>query len=189
MAAIDEANRRLNHVELVYRPGERPLATKIFELFGFKVRDRGGPWVFAYIDPATSDMSNNAFYASEMTAEQWALEQALTAAVAPADGADTPLAAAARGYVDKLKRDPQFSMHFGIRYRERADFDAALDRIRAADDDPELRGRIGLSAVFMPDAPGAMATNMIQAFVHNDVIASGLLAFDQHIELQWHLPG
>lgn len=40
----------------------------------------------------------------------------------------------------------------------------------------------------MPNAPAAIATNMIQAFVHNDVIASGLQAVDQPIQLQRHLP-
>jgi len=29
---------------------------------------------------------------------------------------------------------------------------------------------------------------MTQAFVRTDVIASGLLAFGQHIELQWQVP-
>jgi len=29
---------------------------------------------------------------------------------------------------------------------------------------------------------------MIQAFVHTDVMASGLLTFGQHIELQWQVP-
>jgi hypothetical protein len=28
---------------------------------------------------------------------------------------------------------------------------------------------------------------MVQAFVRTDVIASGLLAFGQHVELQWQL--
>ena len=29
---------------------------------------------------------------------------------------------------------------------------------------------------------------MIQAFVRTDVVAAGVLAFGQHVELQWHLP-
>ncbi len=29
---------------------------------------------------------------------------------------------------------------------------------------------------------------MIQAFVRTDVVSAGLLAFGQHVELQWHLP-
>ena len=75
-----------------------------------------------------------------------------------------------------------------VKFHERDDFDAALDRVRGADDDPELSGRVTLSAVCHPDDPGAYAPNMIQAFVRTDVVAAGLLAFGQHVELQWHLP-
>ncbi len=60
--------------------------------------------------------------------------------------------------------------------------------MRAADADPELTGRVALSGVFHPDEPGAAAPNMIQAFVRTDVVAAGVLAFGQHVELQWHLP-
>jgi len=51
-----------------------------------------------------------------------------------------------------------------------------------------LAGRLALSAVCHPDDPGTYAPNMIQAFVRTDVVAAGLLAFGQHVELQWHLP-
>jgi hypothetical protein len=123
-----------------------------------------------------------------VTAEQLALEQALAAAIAsPRDDRDH-VGAAARGYLSRLQAEPQSSFHFGIRYHDRDDFDATLERIRAAATDPELGGRVDLLGVYLPDAPGAYAPNMIQAFVRTDVVAAGLLAFAQHIELQWHLP-
>ena len=77
VASDRDATRRLNHVEMVYRPGERELARRVFELLGLRVSDDGGTWMFARIDPAIGDVANNACYASEMTPEQWALEQAL----------------------------------------------------------------------------------------------------------------
>ena len=77
VASDQDAVRRLNHVEMVYRPGERELATRVFELFGMRVLDNGGTWMFAHVDPAIGDAANNACYASEMTPEQWVLEQAL----------------------------------------------------------------------------------------------------------------
>jgi hypothetical protein len=184
--------RQLNHVEMVYRPGERELAARVFELLGLRVIDHGGEWFFSLVDPAVADVANNACYASQVTAEQWALEQALATTIEAADDAGTGDAAvvgsAARAYLDRLRAEPQRSFHFGIRYYERADFDATLDRIRAADDDPELAGRVALSGVYHPDEPGALAPNMIQAFVRTDVVSAGLLAFGQHVELQWHLP-
>jgi hypothetical protein len=186
MTTITETGHRLNHVEMVYRPGERALAGRVFELLGMRVLDRGGTWMTALVDPDVADFSNNACYASEVTPEQWALEQTLASAIANDD--DSRVGDAARGYLDRLRTEPQRSFHFGIRFHSRDDFDATLDRVRAADTDPELAGRVALSRVFHPDEPGAAAPNMIQAFVRTDVVAAGVLAFGQHVELQWHLP-
>jgi hypothetical protein len=188
VASDRDAARRLNHVEMVYRPGERELTTRVFELLGLRVSDNGGPWMFARIDPAIGDVANNACYASEMTAEQWALEQALARALAADEDESRGVGPAALGYLDRLRGEPQRSFHFGIRLFDRDDFDATLDRIRAAEREPELAGRVELINVYHPDEPGAYAKGMIQAFVRTDVVAAGLLAFGQHVELQWHLP-
>src|SRR4051794_4375019 len=185
MTTITETGHRLNHVEMVYRPGERALAGRVFELLGMRVLDRGGTWMTALVDPDVADFSNNACYASEVTPEQWELEQSLASAIT--SDADR-VGDAARGYLARLRDEPQRSFHFGIRFLERDDFDAALDRVRTADD-VDLAGRVSLVRVFHPDEPDAAAPNMIQAFVHTDVVAAGLLAFGQHVELQWHLPG
>ncbi len=185
MTTITDTGHRLNHVEMVYRPGERALTGRVFELLGMRVLDRGGTWMTALVDPDVADFSNNACYASEVTPEQWELEQALAGVIA---GDDAGVGHAARAYLDRLHSEPQRSFHFGIRFHSRDDFEATLDRVRAADDEPELAGRVTLSGVFHPDEPGAAAPNMIQAFVRTDVVAAGLLAFGQHVELQWHLP-
>ena len=179
--------RQLSHLEMVYRPGERELATRVCELLGLRVTDGGGPWLYAHVDPEVGDVATTACYASEMTPEQWALEQALTAVISADDG-DAGAGSAAVAYLSRLQVDPQRSFHFGIRVTDRDDFDATLERIRAADADPDLAGRVSLTGVFHPDDPGALARGMIQAFVRTDVIAAGLLAFGQHIELQWPLP-
>jgi hypothetical protein len=185
MTTVTDTGHRLNHVEMVYRPGERALAGRVFELLGMRVLDRGGTWMTALVDPELGDFSNNACYASEVTPEQWALEQTLADAIR--DDADD-VGATARAYLERLRSEPQRSFHFGIRFHSRDDFDATLDRVRAAETDTELGGRVGLSGVFHPDDPGAAAPNMIQAFVRTDVVAAGVLAFGQHVELQWHLP-
>ena len=148
--------------------------------------------MFARVDPTVADVANNACYASEVTPEQWTLERSLASAMAePEDqaaAADTEVGAAARAYVDRVRRAPQRSFHFGIRYLEREDFDATLDRVRAAESDPELAGRVALLGVYDPSEPGALAPGMFQAFVRSDVVAGGLLTLGQLVELQWHLP-
>ena len=69
-----------------------------------------------------------------------------------------------------------------------AEIVAGAGSFRGATAEDDLSGRVALSGVYYPDEPGAYAPNMIQAFVKTDVVASGLLAFGQHIELQWHIP-
>jgi hypothetical protein len=191
--------RRLNHMEMQYRPGERALAGRVFELLGMRVVDDGGEWLFAFVDSTVDDYQNNACYASEVTPEQLALERVLDAAIdvdpdhpsdveSPGPSMEAGLGTVARQYLRRIHDEPQRTFHFGIRYYRRDDFEAALDRIRGAAAEDDLVGRVELSGVYYPDDPGTYAPNMVQAFVKTDVVASGLLAFGQHIELQWHVP-
>ena len=154
VASDRDAVRRLNHLEMVYRPGERELATRVFELLGMRVLDNGGPWMFAHVDPTIGDTANNACYASEMTPEQWAFEQALATAIATEDDDTSGVGAEAAGYLARLRGEPQRSFHFGVRLFERDDFDATLDRIRDAANDPELAGRVELIGVYHPRRAG-----------------------------------
>ena len=185
MTSERETTRQLNHVELVYRPGERELARRVFELLGMRVVDNGGEWMLALIDPCVGDASNNACYASQVTPEQWTLEQSLASVMV---SGDSEVGTAAQAYADKVQAEPQHSFHFGIRYLEREDFDATLDRFRGSATDPQLAGRVSLLGVYDPSEPGAYAPGMFQAFVRTDVVAGGLLALGQLVELQWHLP-
>jgi hypothetical protein len=179
------SDRFLNHVELVYRPGERELAKRVLSLFGCNVVDRGGTFFSAMVEPTVSDFVNNALYASEMTPEQAELEAALTGALA--GGAP---AAAGDAYRSHLRAVPQRSCHFGIRWPELDALESQLEHIaETGRDDPDLAGRVGVSAVFRPGEPGSITETMVQAFVHTDVLASGLVLFGQHVELQWHVPG
>jgi hypothetical protein len=181
----DGGARRLNHVELLYRPGERGLAARVFELLGFRTVDRGGTFFTAFVEPGESDFANNAVYASEVTDEQWALERALATAV----GTDDDVGVAARAYLARLQKEPQRSFHFGVRYPSVEALDATLARIAAVgESDPGLVGRIGVSGVFRPGDPGSYTDTMVQAFVRTDVVAAGILAFGQHIELQYQIP-
>jgi hypothetical protein len=183
-ATTDEA-RHLNHVELLYRPGERELALRVFEILGFRPVDRGGTFFTAFVEPGEADFANNAVYASEVTEEQWALEQALAAALED----DGDVGSTARAYLGRLGKEPQRSFHFGIRYPSLDALDATLGRIDAVGDtDPGLAGRVSVSGVFRPGDPGAYTDTMVQAFVRTDVVAAGLLAFGQHVELQYQLP-
>ncbi len=182
---MQPAAQQLNHVELVYRPGERALAARVLELLGCRVMDTGGTFLSAFVDAGTDDFLNNALYASEVTPEQWELDRSLLESLDRADD----LGSAGRAYLDRLAQEPQRSFHFGIRYPDLEQLEATLAKIDAAGrDDAELAGRVAVSGVFRPGDAGAYTDLMVQAFVKTDVIASGLLALGQHVELQWHLP-
>jgi hypothetical protein len=177
--------KHLNHVELLYRPGERELSQHFLSLLGLRPVDRGGTWYTALIEPDLADFANNTLYASEMTAEQQALERALAGAMEQVH----ELRVASDAYEARLRREPQRSAHFGIRYPTLELLEEAADRVAAAGrDDPRLAGRVGVSGIFRPGDPGAATDTMVQAFVRNDIIAAGLLTHGQHIELQWQLP-
>ncbi len=101
----DTGRRQLTHVELLYRPGERALAAKLFRLLGCVPVDSDGVWFTSFIDPdAGRDYSNNVCYASEMGAEQWRLEAALVGAAAT-ERAE---------YVAHLRKEPQRSPHLAF---------------------------------------------------------------------------
>jgi len=181
---VTQLTRLLNHVELVHRPGERELAKEVFELVGCTPLDSGGEFVSNMVVPMTENRPDNVLYVSEVTPEQWALEEALGAAL----NEDTPLRSASQAYLARLKREPQRAFHFGIRCEDRAAWEEILDGIRAIPETrPHLKERLVVSGVFFPGDPGAYSQRMAQAFLWTDVVASGLLTIGQHIELQWHL--
>jgi len=177
------ARRLLNHMEFVYRSGERELAVAVFELLGFSVRDDGGEFLAASVDPLAPDIIDNACYASQVTAQQWAFEEQLAKAL----GSPDALGRAYSGYHGLLKSEPQRAMHFGMHTSTLEDLEAVVERVRGVGKTrPELEGRISVSGTFYPGKPGSLAPNIVQAFFYTDVIASGLLTVGQHIEIHWY---
>jgi hypothetical protein len=168
---------QLNHVELVYRPGERELAKRLFSLLGLEPTDSGGQFLSIRVAPNDEDGLNNVLYASEVTAEQLQLDQAMGPVL------DGP----GRMYLDRMAREPQRSSHFGIRYDDTDAYERMLRAIdEAGSNDRQLAGRVRLAGVFRPGDPGSYANTMTQSFVWTDVVAAGLLSLGQHIELQLH---
>lgn len=173
--------RQLTHAEFVYRPGERHLAAAFFEVLGCRASDRGGEFFSSFVDPGRADYARNVFYASEVTPEQWRLEQSIQAD-------DGPVGSGRAAYVDRLRREPQRSFHLGFEVPTEADLNRILDAVRTASvEHPLLAGRVAVAGVYRPGDPGALAPNMVQAFIWTDVVAAGLLSLGQHVEVQWHL--
>lgn len=181
--------RLLNHVELVYAPGERALARALLEALGLRVLDpqvdptppalgpAAGPYLIVYVDDGDDDLIDNVVYASEASAEQWALESALRARI----DEDADLQARLDDHRAAYARLPQAMTHVGIAYASTEEVREAVGRLAA---DPALADRTTRSAVFEPGDPGSVDDRVTQAFVYTDVLAVGLLLGGQQFELQ-----
>jgi hypothetical protein len=175
--------RMLHHVAAMYAPGERAEARALFEVLGCEVFESGSPFLLARIGPARPGIGESWVFASEVTPEQWRLEETLRS---ECEGG--VLAGPANDYVHRLRTDPQHACHFAIRYPSGAEFDATLERLEhVAEHAPALAGRVSISGVYRPGDRGAQSATQTQAFVYTNVVASSVLAFGQHIELQWEV--
>ncbi len=180
----DYEGNLLNHIEALYRPGERDLALALVEALGCSVSDTGfsgdGPESFLAIhpNPADPDIRNNAFYISPMRPEQ----QALEASLARLASDDEELRAALEGYRGAARTLPFGVSHFGLRYASEDALVAAVDKVRETLSE-RLGGRLHVR-VFDPRQGERSGAQVVQAFVYQDVIVSGSFTYGQLIELQ-----
>jgi hypothetical protein len=130
---------------MVYRPGERHLVTKLLTALGCTVIDTGATHLGISVNFTDDFPRNNALYASEVTPEQWALEQLLQQAL---EGG-SPLSGAYAGYEEKFRHHPQMTSHFGIRSPSFEAVEEIVSHLQK-DLDPELRGRVQFKGGFPP---------------------------------------
>ncbi|MBW2424328.1 MAG: hypothetical protein JRG86_08770 [Deltaproteobacteria bacterium] len=186
--------RMLNHVELVYPPGERRLARLLLECLGFRVVDpqkdpvpeelgpAAGPYLIVFLDREDESVFDNVIYASEVREEQWRFESAIRDRLKK----DEKLAELHEGLRDAFANIPQAMTHFGVAFPSADEVEQAMKRIAAT---PELEGRVSLSKLYVPGGEGSADDRVAQGFVYTDVISAGLLCGGQQIELQVRLDG
>lgn len=174
----------LNHLEMLYRPGERALAVSLCEALGWSVIDTdqrtdvGSTYMIVRFEPSDSNYLDNVMFLSEVRPEHSAVERAFAAALAT----DQELQRAVETYAAKARTRPYGIPHFGVRYRTFDDLEGVLDQLESRLT-PELRPRVAYDAI-RPGDPRALVDNLIQAFVYTDVICTGLFGLGQVIELQ-----
>lgn len=176
----------LNHVEALYRAGDRDIAIELGGVLGCIVVDtgidagQGSTFLAVHPNPDDLDVDNNAFYISEITPQHAAVEEALEAA----QGVDAELRARVAEYHEKALNWPFSVPHFGLRYQTEAEIEAVAQRLERASD--RLKARVGLK-IIRPGDEGAL-TLFTQGFVHQDVVVSGSFLLGQLIELQYQAP-
>jgi hypothetical protein len=169
----------INHVEMIYRPGEREAARALFECMDFAVSDFG-PWLVVSVDPDSANGIDNVMYASEPVPAQQRFEDELEKALA----ADEKVRAALAHYRDVRVAHPHYNFHFGASVPTLENWKERVAKVEdAIATDPLLKGRVTFS-VFNPGDPGAVGT-AYQAFVLTDILATGTLQTGLIFELQW----
>lgn len=182
----DYTGRMLTHVETLYRPGERELAVEIAEALGCAVTDTGfkgdsdETFLAVHPNPGDRNVGANVFYMSQMTPEQHRLEQRL-ARLGEEDSAFRADLDAFRG---KARSRPFGVPHFAIRYDSAEAIEAAAAKIEG-ELAPKLGDRLHFR-IYRPGDSDAAGGDVIQAFLHQDVIVSGSFLHGQLIELQAH---
>jgi hypothetical protein len=175
----------LNHVEMVYRPGDREAAQAFFETLGFAVSDLpGGPWLVIRVDPDADFDGDNVMYANEPTPAQRNFEAALERALEN----DSELAETLDRYRSIRRAHPQYVFHFGASLPTHEEWEARLEQLQeAARSHPLLKGRIDIK-VSEPGIPGALGP-LSQAFVYTDILAAGPFASSGLLfDMQWKPP-
>jgi hypothetical protein len=177
--------QRITHSECIYAPGDGDLVKALFVALGFAVKNaEGHPYIIAHVDPDVLDVMSNVIYASELTPTQRAFEKTLQETLA----SSKEFRQATENWEKDFRDDPQRSVHFGFQYESRESFQATVDRLREASGPGKpLEGRLLVTGVYFPGDDLSITETMAQAFVWTDVMASGILTFGQHLELQWHI--
>ena len=174
----------LNHVEVLYQRGERELAMELTRMLGCtpiptpQMNETGSTYICVHPDDEDRDGMNNVLYLSEIRAPQHDLEQCLREKFA----ADDELSDRVQAYRHKAEHLPYGIPHFGLRFPSFESIEPVLERLESCSD-PAMKDRVKLLAI-RPGDPEALTSNLIQAFVYTDIIATGLFCLGQVIELQ-----
>jgi hypothetical protein len=174
----------LSHLETLYRPGERDLATDLVEALGCTVADTGfkGDGVDTFLavhpNPEDRDPQKNVFYMSQVRPEQLLVEERLK----EFSNADVEFAALLEGYRQAARTKPFGVPHFALRYTSRQEIEAVATRIESLSN-KNLKHRIHLRIFYPGDEDVAVGT-LIQGFIYQDIVVSGSFLMGQIIELQ-----
>lgn len=174
----------LNHLEAVYRPGDRELAKEFFGVLGLVVKEfsftSNSPSQMFAVHPeeADQDITNNIIFLHQMSPAHAEFD----ALVRERCQSDPALAEAHARFRETMQAAPGGTPHFGLRFRSMKALDAVTERLRTQVSNA-LRDRVTVSALPpYPARPGV--PNIRQVFVYTDVVTTSPAGYGQLIELQ-----
>jgi hypothetical protein len=169
----------LNHLETLYRPGDRELALELVEALGLTTVDTGfATYVAVHPNGEDRNRLNNVMFLSEMLPQQAEIEAVIAQRIA----ADPALRAAIESYRDKARTEPFGIPHFGLRYPSAEALAPVLDKLGRLS--PALKERVTVNELPPMEVPVEGFPDVKQVFVYTDVFTAGGAAYGQMIELQ-----
>ncbi|MFG2961001.1 hypothetical protein ACGF5O_45685 [Streptomyces sp. NPDC048291] len=203
----------LGHLALHFRPGERALATRFFELLGARVQEFPNqfseePLYVIAMDRDTPARADNIVYLFALKPAQLELETVIAKQLGlGTDDAHPALTA----FLDQRARWPESYLHFGLHYSRLEDLEAAVTGLRAEvaahpefasriqglqvlkargeDGDREIDERMAASAVFSQTEEYAYGRHGAQVHIRTDLFATGLSLFGSVVELDFVFTG
>lgn len=199
----------LGHLAVHFRPGERELATRFFQLLGARVREFPNPLstepiYLVAMNSAEPDRASDVLFLMALKPAQAELEEAISAALRVGATEEHSALAAFREHRNEWMES---YLHFGLVFDSLEELEAAVGRLHAeVDNDPvfgarikdlrvlrargdaEIAARMDESELFA-DAEHAYGRNTVQVHVRTDLFATGLAMFDSVVELDYVFTG
>jgi len=203
----------LGHAAVHYRPGERELATRFFQLLGARIREFPNalspePLYIVALDGAEPDRADNIIYLFALKPAQAELETAIEEALGAGTDHEHP---ALTAFLQHRRDWPESYLHVGVHFSELAELEAAVGRLReemarnpafaeriqgmqlmrarGEDGDEELARRMDDSPVFGDVSDHAYGKHAVQVHVRTDLFAIGPAMFGSVVELDYVFTG
>ncbi|MFE8013887.1 hypothetical protein ACFU3O_14235 [Streptomyces antibioticus] len=203
----------LGHLALHFRPGERDLATRFFELLGARVQEfpnqfSDEPLYVIAMDRDTPARADNIVYLFALKPAQLELETVIAQQLGLGTDAPHP---ALTAFLDQRARWPESYLHFGLHYSRLEDLEAAVTglrgemaadpdfgsriqglqilKARGEDGDQDIDERMAASEVFSGTEEYAYGRHGVQVHIRTDLFSTGLSLFGSVVELDFVFTG
>ncbi|MGW9131927.1 hypothetical protein [Streptomyces sp. NPDC055681] len=212
-AAAPSPTTSLGHLALHFRPGERALATRFFELLGARVQEfpnqfSDEPLYIIAMDSDSPARADNIVFLFALKPVQLELEGVIKERLGFGTADQHP---ALQAFLDQRAQWPESYLHFGLHFGRLEDLEAAVVRLtdemasnpefgariqglqilkaRGEDGDREIDERMAASPVFSQTENFAYGRHGVQVHIRTDLFATGLDMFGSVVELDYVFTG
>ncbi|MEU6259580.1 hypothetical protein [Streptomyces sp. NPDC047043] len=212
-ATVPLPSTSLGHLALHFRPGERALATRFFELLGARVQEfpnqfSDEPLYVIAMDRDTPARADNIVYLFALKPAQLELEAVIARQLGAGTDDEHP---ALTAFLQQRAQWPESYLHFGLHYGRLEDLEAAVTglreemaanpgfaarvqglqvlKARGEDGDREIDERMAASEVFSRTEEYAYGRHGAQVHIRTDLFATGLSLFGSVVELDFVFTG